>query len=65
MALPVAAPPAAMPRPRRDGLTEIADRVLAGCSLVPVAPVLDVRAFGWTGGLRDPWRPIRDQARRA
>lgn len=63
MALPVAAPLAAMPRPRRDGLTEIADRVLAGCSLVPVAPVLDVRAFDWTGGLRDQWRAIRDEAR--
>lgn len=64
MALPVAAPLSAMPRPRRrHGLTEMADRVLAGCSLVPVAPVLDVRAFGWTGGLRDQWRAIRDEAR--
>ncbi len=30
---------------------------------MPVAPVLDVRAFDWTGGLRDHWRTIRDEAR--
>lgn len=64
VALPVAAPLAAT-APRRAGLASLADRVIGGCSLVPVAPVLDVRAFGWTGGLRDQWRAIRDEARSA
>lgn len=66
VASPIAAPRAATPRARRRaGLAEVADRVIGGCSLVPVAPVLDVRAFGWTGGLRDHWCAIRDEARSA
>lgn len=65
---PVALPFAAQHAPatsRRAGLNRIADRVIGEFSLVPVAPVLDVRAFGWTRGLRDNWRAIRDEARAA
>ena len=38
------------------------DRLIARGSLVPNAPVLDVRAFPWTQELRDQWRAIRDEA---
>ncbi len=66
VALPFApqlAPAARVRAPRRAGLNRIADRVIGEFSLVPVAPVLDMRAFGWTRELRDNWRAIRDEAR--
>ncbi len=50
------------PHRERGALRRMADRVIAAFSLVPVAPVLDVRAFCWTRGLRDAWRTIRDEA---
>ncbi|QNE31689.1 aspartyl/asparaginyl beta-hydroxylase domain-containing protein [Sphingomonas sp. NBWT7] len=57
------------PKPRESlailALTSIRralDRVIAASSLVPNAPVLDVRAFPWTQALRDNWRTIRDEA---
>ncbi|OMJ30661.1 hypothetical protein BSZ14_17700, partial [Sphingomonas sp. Sph1(2015)] len=31
-------------------------------SLVPNDPVLDIRDFAWTAGLRRQWRAIRDEA---
>lgn len=68
VALPFALQPAPAVRgraARRAGLNRIADRVIGEFSLVPVAPVLDVRAFGWTRGLRDNWRAIRDEAQAA
>lgn len=46
----------------RGWLRHLADKVIAACSLVPVAPVLDVRAFCWTRVLREEWRAIRDEA---
>lgn len=65
----VAVPALAAPRARtaapRSALHALADRVIAGFSLVPVAPVLDVRGFGWTRELRDNWRAIRDEAHAA
>jgi aspartyl/asparaginyl beta-hydroxylase (cupin superfamily) len=67
-ALPSATQPALAARGRavrRARFNRIADRVIGEFSLVPVAPVLDVRAFGWTRGLRDNWRAIRDEARAA
>ncbi|MBI0476306.1 aspartyl/asparaginyl beta-hydroxylase domain-containing protein [Sphingomonas sp. MA1305] len=42
----------------RDSL----DRLIAASSLVPDAPVLDVRDFAWTATLRQDWRAIRDEA---
>lgn len=64
--LPIGAPrPATRRASPRSVLVELADRMIGGCSLVPIAPVLDVRAFGWTGVLRDHWRAIRDEARAA
>ena len=51
--------------PGRSALQGLADRVIAGFSLVPVAPVLDVRGFGWTRDLRENWRAIRDEAQAA
>jgi aspartyl/asparaginyl beta-hydroxylase (cupin superfamily) len=41
----------------------VADRLMCRSSLVPVAPLLDVRAFEWTRDLRAHWRVIRDEAR--
>jgi len=38
------------------------DRVIASSSLVANDPVLDVREFPWTAGLRDDWAAIRDEA---
>jgi ornithine lipid ester-linked acyl 2-hydroxylase len=38
------------------------DRLIAGSSLVPNDPVLDVRQFGWTQYLRDDWEAIRAEA---
>jgi aspartyl/asparaginyl beta-hydroxylase (cupin superfamily) len=44
-------------------LRELVDRLIASSSLVGNEPVLDVRAFAWTGLLRDEWQAIRDEAR--
>lgn len=38
------------------------DRLVAASSLVPNAPVLDVRDFPWTAMLRDNWQAIRAEA---
>lgn len=38
------------------------DPVIASSSLVANDPVLDVRDFPWTAGLRDDWAAIRDDA---
>ncbi|SEK50713.1 beta-hydroxylase [Sphingomonas palmae] len=38
------------------------DRLIAGSSLVPNDPVLDMRDFAWTQGLRDHWEAIRAEA---
>lgn len=38
------------------------DRILARYSLASNAPVLDMRDFAWTAGLRDAWQAIRDEA---
>lgn len=38
------------------------DRLIAGSSLVPNDPVLDVRDFPWTAALRADWQAIRDEA---
>ncbi|WP_308461476.1 aspartyl/asparaginyl beta-hydroxylase domain-containing protein [Sphingomonas citricola] len=43
-------------------LRGIFDRLIAGSSLVPNDPVLDVRDFAWTQGLRDHWQAIRAEA---
>ncbi|HEV7288993.1 aspartyl/asparaginyl beta-hydroxylase domain-containing protein [Sphingomonas sp.] len=54
--------PRPLPIRERGRLRVLADRVIAAFSLVPVAPVLDVRVFCWTRGLRDAWRTIREEA---
>lgn len=46
-------------------LRGVFDRLIARSSLVSNAPVLDVRDFAWTQGLRDEWEAIRDEARAA
>jgi beta-hydroxylase len=38
------------------------DRLIASSSLVSNDPVLDMREFGWTAGLRANWQAIRDEA---
>lgn len=43
-------------------LRGIFDRLIAGSSLVPNDPVLDVRDFAWTQALRDEWQAIRAEA---
>lgn len=43
-------------------LRGIFDALIAGSSLVPNDPVLDVRDFAWTQGLRDAWQAIRAEA---
>lgn len=43
-------------------LRGIFDRLIARGSLVPNDPVLDVRHFPWTQGLRDHWRDILAEA---
>lgn len=43
-------------------LRGVFDRIIGTFSLVPNAPVLDVRDFGWTEMLRDNWQAIRDEA---
>jgi ornithine lipid ester-linked acyl 2-hydroxylase len=59
--------PAGPPAPglRRRSLRLVgraADAVLARCSEVGDAAVLDVRLFPWTAELRANWRTIRDEA---
>lgn len=44
-------------------LRGVFDRLIAGSSLVPNDPVLDVRDFAWTALLREHWQAIRDEAR--
>jgi aspartyl/asparaginyl beta-hydroxylase (cupin superfamily) len=44
-------------------LRGVFDRLIAGSSLVPNDPVLDVRDFPWTALLREHWATIRDEAR--
>lgn len=44
-------------------LRGVFDRLIAGSSLVPNDPVLDVRDFAWTALLREQWAAIRDEAR--
>lgn len=46
----------------RGQVHALADRLIDGFSLVPIAPVLDVRGFSWTRELRDNWRAIREEA---
>lgn len=41
------------------------DRLIAECSQVSTAPVLDMRDFAWTASLREHWQAIRDEARAA
>lgn len=60
--VPSLAPPPAQPHPALAGLCRLFDGAIAASSLVPNAPVLDVRDFGWTAGLRGQWRAIRDEA---
>lgn len=57
----------AAPWPIRYGthLRGLFDRLVAASSLVPNAPVLDMRLFDWTQMLRDNWEAIRDEAIRA
>lgn len=52
------------PRIIRRGrhLRGLLDRLIAGSSLVPNDPVLDMRDFAWTCELRRQWRAIRDEA---
>ncbi|WP_258046705.1 aspartyl/asparaginyl beta-hydroxylase domain-containing protein [Sphingomonas folli] len=44
-------------------LRGVFDRLIAGSSLVPNDPVLDVRDFPWSALLREHWEAIRDEAR--
>lgn len=41
----------------------LADRLMCRSSLVPTAPLLDVRAFDWTCDLRAHWQVVREEAR--
>lgn len=43
-------------------LRGVFDRMIAASSLVANDPVLDVRDFAWTQGLRENWTAIRDEA---
>ena len=43
-------------------LRYVFDRQIARFSLVPTDPVLDPALFAWTGGMRDQWEMIRDEA---
>ena len=43
-------------------LRGVFDRMIASSSLVANDPVLDVRDFAWTAGLRENWAAIRDEA---
>ena len=61
-AMPGQPSPPAPPHPALAGLCRLFDGAIAGSSLVPNAPVLDVRDFGWTASLRRQWRAIRDEA---
>ncbi|WP_315761293.1 aspartyl/asparaginyl beta-hydroxylase domain-containing protein [Sphingomonas sp. Y38-1Y] len=62
--------PSASAAPRRPliirvgkALRGLFDRLIAASSLVPNDPVLDMRDFAWTEGLRAEWQAIRDEAR--
>lgn len=58
-----APPPSPPPRVTLAGRAwRLMDRPIAGWSLVPGDPVLDMRGFGWTAGLRADWRVIRAEA---
>lgn len=58
------APAPERPLPIRHGrpLRGLFDPLIAGSSLVPNDPVLDMRDFTWTCELRRHWRAIRDEA---
>ncbi|RMB28632.1 beta-hydroxylase [Sphingomonas sp. PP-F2F-G114-C0414] len=45
-----------------EHLSRAFDYVIASSSLVANDPVLDVRDFPWTAGLRDNWAAIREEA---
>ena len=66
MAVPdlVAVPslPSPLPHPALARLCRLFDGVIAASSLVSNEPVLNVRDFDWTAGLRRQWRAIRDEA---
>lgn len=55
--------PAAVRIGRR--LRGLFDRAIAASSEIGTGPVLDVRNFAWTAGLRAEWQVIRDEAIRA
>jgi beta-hydroxylase len=61
-ALPSLPSPPALPHPALTALCRLFDGVIAASSLVPNDPVLDIRDFAWTAGLRRQWRAIRDEA---
>lgn len=61
-ALPCLPSPPVFPHPALVRLCRLFDGAIAASSLVPNAPVLDVRDFDWTAGLRREWRAIRDEA---
>lgn len=61
-AIPSLPSPPAPPRPALAALCRVFDGVIAASSLVSNDPVLDVRDFDWTAGLRRQWRAIRDEA---
>ncbi|MDZ7282124.1 aspartyl/asparaginyl beta-hydroxylase domain-containing protein [Sphingomonas sanguinis] len=61
-AIPSLPSPPASPHPALAALCRVFDGVIAASSLVPNDPVLDIRDFGWTAGLRRQWRAIRDEA---
>lgn len=53
------------PAPLASLLRGPLDRLIARCSLVATAPVLDVRDFPWTALLRENWRAIREETETA
>jgi beta-hydroxylase len=54
--------PPALPHPALARLCRVLDGAIAASSLVSNDPVLNVRDFDWTAGLRRQWRAIRDEA---
>ncbi|WP_273336709.1 aspartyl/asparaginyl beta-hydroxylase domain-containing protein [Sphingomonas ginsenosidimutans] len=59
---PLAAPLCPRPTGLAERMSRLMDRPIAGWSLVPGDPVLDMRGFGWTAALRADWRAIRAEA---
>lgn len=54
--------PIAQAHPALARVCRLFDGVIAASSLVSNEPVLDVRQFDWTAGLRRQWRAIREDA---